>query len=106
MQTEIESNRIVAERVENQMNLLESRITDVVAAISGLKSENAELAGERDSLAARVRLCEERLAAADTETAQARLDALKGENELLRRERASIARRVGELLEKLDLLST
>jgi FtsZ-binding cell division protein ZapB len=88
------------------MDLLERKITSVVATLSRLKSENERLTEERDALAQTVRENQERLAAADPERAEAELNALRDEIKLLHQERESIAGRIAELLDKLDLLST
>jgi chromosome segregation ATPase len=106
MHTELETGGVVGEQVQGQMDLLESKIAGVVATISRLKSENAQLAEERDALAQTVRENQDKLAAADTERLQTELGALKKEIELLHRERENIASRIAELLDKLDLLST
>lgn len=106
MQPEVHSKDITTEQVQNQMDLLERKISDMVTMVSRLRNERGELVGERDALVERLREYEEKLGGADNEALKSKLDALRDENDLLRNERESIARRVGELLDKLDLLST
>lgn len=106
MQPEVDSKNITTEQVQNQMDLLERKISDMVTMVSRLRNERGELVEERDTLVGRLREYEEKLSAADNEALKSKLDALREENDLLRNERESIARRVGELLDKLDLLST
>ena len=106
MQTELESDRSISEQVETQMNLLEQKIANVVSEISRIKSENSELTEERDALAEKVRLLDAKLAGIDSEEVEGKLSTLTEEIELLHHERESIARRIGELLDKLDLLSS
>ncbi len=106
MQSEVDSKDITTEQVQNQMDLLERKISDMVTMVSRLRSERGELVEERDALVGRLREYEEKPNAADNEALKSKLDALREENDLLRNERESIARRVGELLDKLDLLST
>lgn len=106
MQTELDSNKSLAGQVENQMDMLEQKISSVVGVISRLKDEKVELLEERNALTEKVRQLEENLAGVDAEAMEDKLNTLREENELLHHERESIARRIGELLDKLDLLST
>lgn len=106
MQSEVDSKDITTEQVQNQMDLLERKISDMVTMVSRLRNERGELVEERDALVGRLREYEEKPSAGDNEALKSKLDALREENDLLRNERESIARRVGELLDKLDLLST
>lgn len=106
MSTELNSSGVLTEQVQSQMDLLESKITGVIATLSRLKSENEKLVQERDALVRTVRESQEKLAAADAESAQAELNALRDEIRLLHQERESIAGRIAELLDKLDLFST
>ena len=106
MQTELESKENLARLVENQMDLIEQKVAGVVSALTRLKSEKREILEERDALADKIRSLEERLSDVESGETDHKVNALKEENELLHLERESIARRIGELLDKLDLLST
>ena len=106
MATELESYKNLAREVETQMGLLEQKVASVASLISQLKGEKRELAEERDALAEKMRSLEERLSGIDMEGVETRLNALREENELLLAEREAVARRIGELLDKLDLLSS
>ena len=106
MQTELESKENLARLVESQMDLIEQKVAGVVSALSRLKGEKQELLDERDALADKIWSLEERLSDVESGETEHKVNALKEENELLHLERESIARRIGELLDKLDLLST
>lgn len=106
MATELESYKNLAREVETQMGLLEEKVANVASLISRLKGEKSELVEQRDALAEEVRSLEERLSGIDMEGVETRLNALREENELLLSEREAVARRIGELLDKLDMLSS
>ena len=105
MATELESYKSLAKEIETQMGLLEQKVTSIAAVVSRLRTENQDLAHERDELADTVRSLEERVSGIDLEGADRRIKDLMEENELLQAERQAVAPRIGELLDKLDHLS-